>query len=292
MKIRNFFLKIALNVFASLPFGLLYLKSDFLSFFIQHVIRYRKAVVLSNLKRSFREKEEKEIRRIAHSYYRNLADIIVELIKSHRMSRKKIEERVVFKNQNVLDDLYDDKKSVFALLGHCGNWEWVGNRIALFLKHEGGAVYKPLKDKFFDDYMINLRQKYKGTLMIDYKKVFRTLVGYKNKLITVFVLADQSPARTEMNYFVTFMGQKTAFYHGTEKVARALNYAVIYLDVQRTKRGHYEVEIKTVTKNAKETEEGFITSEYVRLLEESIRKQPDNWLWSHKRWKEKEEKHA
>ncbi|NOX85697.1 MAG: lysophospholipid acyltransferase family protein [Chlorobi bacterium] len=290
MKIRNFFLKILLAAFASLPFGALYLVSDFLTFVNLHIIRYRRKIIKNNLTKCFPGKNEKEIKKIIRKFYRNLSDLIVELAKSGKMTREQIEKHVVFKNQHVLDDLYDEKKNVFALLGHCGNWEWVGNKIALFLRHEGAAIYKPLADKFFDEYMVQQRQKYKGTLMIDYKKVFRTLVTLKDKLITVFVLADQSPPRTEMNYFLNFFGNKTAFYDGTEKVARALNYAVVYLDVSRVKRGYYEVEIKTITKNAADTEPGFITSEYVRLLENTINDQPDNWLWSHRRWKTKEEK--
>jgi KDO2-lipid IV(A) lauroyltransferase len=291
MKLRNLFLNMIFWVIALLPFTLLYLLSDVLAFTIHYVFGYRRGVVHDNLRRSFPEKTQNEILKIANKFYRNLTDLMVEVIKSNKMTREQVEQRIKFVNQEVLeDDLYDARKNVFALLGHCGNWEWVGNKIATFLKHDGGAIYKPVQDKFFDDYLVKQRQKYKGTLMIDYKKVFRTLVTLKDKLITVFVLADQSPARTEMDYFVNFLGQKTAFYDGMDKVARALNYAVIYLDVQRIKRGYYEVEIKTIAENAKETPEDFITKSYVRLLEETIRKSPDNWLWSHKRWKVKEGK--
>jgi KDO2-lipid IV(A) lauroyltransferase len=290
MKIRNAILSTFIFIVAIIPFSLIYLLSDVLAFFMEKVFHYRQEIVYENLNRSFPNKSEKEIKRIAHRFYVNLADLILETIKSSRMTRKEIEKRVVFRNQEIFDELYDARKNVFAALGHCGNWEWVGNKIATFLKHEGGAIYKPIHDQFFDDYMINLRQKYKGTLMIDYKKVFRTLLSLKDKLLTVFVLADQSPPRTEMHYFVEFLGQKTAFYEGMEKVARAFNYTVIYLDVQRVKRGYYEVDVKMICEESKETEQDFITLEYVRLLEKTIRHQPDNWLWSHRRWKKREEK--
>lgn len=290
MKIRNAILKALIFVVAILPFPLIYLLSDVLAFIIGKLLHYRKTVISTNLIHSFPEKSEEEIQEITKKFYRNLSDLVLETIKSSRMTRRQIEKRVVFRNQEVFDELFNEKKNVFAALGHCGNWEWVGNKIATFLKHDGGAIYKPVHDKFFDDYMVNLRQKYKGTLMIDYKKVFRTLVSLRDKLITVFVLADQSPPRTEMNYIVDFMGQKTAFYEGMEKVARALNYTVIYLDVRRVKRGFYEVEARYISKESKETDKDFITQSYVKMLEGSIRKQPDNWLWSHRRWKIREEK--
>lgn len=289
MKIRNAVLKFIISVFASLPFRLIYLLADILAFTGQRIIKYRRKVVYQNLRNSFPEKSEKEINQITKHFYKNLADLTLETLKSSKMKKEELQKRVKFKNQEVIDQLFVDNKNVFVTLGHCGNWEWVGNKIALFLQHEGAAVYKPIHDEFFNNYMIGIRQKYKGTLMIDYKKVFRTLVSLKDKLITVFILSDQSPPRTELNYFVDFLSQKTAFYDGMEKVARALNYAVIYLDIKRVNRGFYEVEIIPITHNAKNTKEDFITKEYIRLLEKSIISQPDNWLWSHRRWKNREE---
>ncbi|MEJ2595648.1 MAG: lysophospholipid acyltransferase family protein [bacterium] len=290
MKFRDQFLKIIISVLASLPLGVLYILSDALAFLGRNIFHYRKEVIMRNLESSFPEKEPAEIKKIARRFYRNLTDFAVELIKSSRMPPELLESRVVFKNKEVIDRFYEDGKSVFLSLGHCGNWEWVGNRVALFLKHHGAAIYKPIHDPFFDRYMIGIRQKYKGTLMIDYKKVYRTLLPLKNQLYTVFVLADQSPARTEIDHFEEFLGQKTAFYNGMEKVARGLGYAVAYLDVQRTKRGFYQVEVKTITKDAGIEPVGMITTRYVKMLEASIIRQPDNWLWSHRRWKQKEKK--
>ncbi len=285
MKIRNFLLNILLSFLASLPFGLLYLLSDLLYFVVFYIIRYRRKIVFDNISRSFPDKRQEETRRIIKQFYKNYSDVIVEVIKSQKMSRSEIEKRVHFTNQGIFDQFFVKKKNVFASLGHCGNWEWVGNKIALFLKHEGGAVYKPILDKYFDDFMIAQRQKYKNTLMIDYRKVFKTLVSLRKKLYTVFVLGDQSPALHENDYFVNFLGRKTAFYNGMEKVARALDYAVVYLDIIRKKRGFYQVEVKVITESAANTKPDEITLKYVQLLEHSIINRPDDWLWSHRRWK-------
>lgn len=285
MKLRNFLLKILLSIVAVLPFWIIYHLSDFIYFCSYYIIGYRKKIVFTNLVNSFPEKSSNEIKYIAKKYYHNFCDLIMEVIKSQNMTRQQIEERVNFTNFEIIDEFYAANKNVFALSGHCGNWEWVGNKIALFLKHEGGAIYKPIHDDFFDQYMVKQRQKYKNTLMIDYKNVFKTLVKLRDKLYTIFVLADQSPAVTEVDYFIEFLGQKTAFYLGMEKVARALDYAVIYLDIQRVKRGLYQVEFIPITGSAKQTEEEEITIKYAGLLEQSIRNNPDDWLWSHKRWK-------
>ena len=288
MKLRDVILNIIISILASLPLAVLYLLADLLAVVMKDLIGYRKQVVLQNLRRSFPDKDEAERKKIAGRFYRNLSDLSVELIKSSKMKPGQLESRVQFKNQEVIDRYYVEGKNVFLALGHCGNWEWVGNRVALFLKHNGAAIYKPIHDPFFDRYMIGVRQKYKGTLMVDYKKVYRTLLSLRDQLYTVFVLADQSPAMSEINHMEDFLGQKTPFYDGMEKVARALGYAVAYLDIQRKGRGFYEVEVRPITADAGREPSGKITTTYAAMLEETITRQPDNWLWSHRRWKEKE----
>jgi KDO2-lipid IV(A) lauroyltransferase len=243
-------------------------------------------VTFENLSKSLPEKDKPEIHQIEKAFYRNLCDLLLEVVKSQKITITELKDRVRFKNEEVFNEFYHNRKNVMAAMGHCGNWEWVGNRLGLFIKHEGAAIYKPLKDKFFDSYMVEQRQKYGNTLlMINYKHVFRTLLSLKDRLYTVFILADQSPAISEIDYFVKFLGRKTAFYQGMDKVTRKLGYAVTYFDIQRVKRGFYEVEVKVISEDARTTEEGEITKKYVHFLEESIYNQPDNWLWSHKRWK-------
>jgi KDO2-lipid IV(A) lauroyltransferase len=266
--------------------------SDVAFFIVYYIIRYRRKTASENIVRSFPEKSKKEVNRLVKRFYRNFSDLQFEVIKSCKMSKRQLNERVIFKNQEIFDELYQNNMNVIVALGHCGNWEWTGNKMALFIKHEGAAIYKPLSDKFFDDYMISVRQKYKDILMIDYKKTLRTLLSLRDELYTVFMLADQSPTRTEINYWASFLGRETPFYMGMEKIARALNYAVVYLDIQRIKRGFYEVEVKLICREGAVTKPMEIMNSYVRNLEDSIRKNPDNWLWSHRRWKYAKEKIA
>ena len=285
MKFRNAIIKLFLNLIALLPFWALYTISDFLAFLMKSFIKYRRNIVYQNIKSSFPTKNENEIRIIASQFYLNLADLIVELIKSQKLGENQLINRVHINNEQVFEQLFNENKSVILSLGHCGNWEWAGNRIAMFLQHKASAIYKPLSDKFFDNYMINQRQKYNDTLMIDYKKTFRVLSGLRDELLAVFMLADQSPARTEINYWEQFLGRETPFYTGMEKIARALEYNVVYLDIQRSRRGYYSVDVQMITEDASSTNELEITKKYIHLLENSIINHPDNWLWSHRRWK-------
>lgn len=272
---------------ALLPFPLLYVLSDILFLIIFYLIRYRRKVTVSNLSNSFPEKSLKEIKAIEKKYYRNLADIVFEFIKIEHISRDSINKRMVIKNPEILSTLYEQKKSVFIAVGHCGNWEWLGKKIALSTRHNAFAVMKPIHDPYFNDYMTQLRVRFHTPNLIEYKKTMRVLAKAKDTTNAVLIASDQTPTYGESNFWTTFLHQETAFYLGLEKIAKSLDYAVLFYDIQRKERGFYELVITPITLNPVATQPLEITTRYVRLLEEAIRRNPDNWLWSHRRWKHK-----
>jgi len=277
-------------VISILPFWLLYRVSDLAYLFIFYIYRYRRGIVYHNLKNSFPDKDDKEIFKISKKYYRNLTDILVEVIKMKSISLKELQKRVVFSNIEVINDLYEKNKSAFVLFGHCGNWEWLGPIMENATKHRGFAVYKPLTDSFFNRYMMNLRRRfYTESDIVPDKQILRTLIKFKNELTITVLIADQTPAKDEINWWSLFLNQETPFYNGPEKLAKTLGFPVIFLDIQRRKRGYYIVKAFMITDNPVETRENEITEQYIRLLENAIIQNPDNWLWSHKKWKHKKD---
>jgi len=98
-------------------------------------------------------------------------------------------------------------------------------------------------------------------------------------------LADQAPRDRKTARWVEFLGQDTASVPGLDVLARKFDFPVLYFHVRRSKRGFYEVVFSEIWKNPSEAAEMDITRAYARFLEEKIREQPENWLWSHKRWK-------
>jgi KDO2-lipid IV(A) lauroyltransferase len=103
---------------------------------------------------------------------------------------------------------------------------------------------------------------------------------------TVYIMAaDQSPSKPEKAIWVDFLGIKTAFLDGPERHARTRDIPVIFADIQRVKRGHYALELSFISEHPQATQHGEITAAYAKRLEEIIRRKPENWLWSHKRWK-------
>lgn len=272
---------------ALMPFWLLYLLSDFLFVVIYYVVRYRRQVTIENLRKSFPEKTEKERQLIARKYYRNLADIVLEFIKIEHITRKTVDKRMVIRNPEILTKLYQSNKNVFITIGHCGNWEWLGKKIALSTKHNAFAVIKPIHDPFFNNYMTQLRVRFHSPNLIDYKKTFRVLSRVNNTINAVVIASDQTPTKGESNFWATFLNQDTAFFLGVEKISKALDYAVLFFDIQRVKRGYYEITIHTISLEPRDTANEEITRRYIGLLESAICQNPDNWLWSHRRWKHK-----
>ena len=120
------------------------------------------------------------------------------------------------------------------------------------------------------------------------KDFYKVLVDYYNKGVpsSVYFLGDQRPAGARrVHYWRKFLNQDTAFFMGPEKVARKYDHAVVFMDIQKQKRGKYITSFELLFKDGSSTEQHEITDAFVDKLETVIRKKPDYWLWSHKRWK-------
>ena len=267
-----------------LPLSILYILSDVLNFFLFNVFSYRKDVVYRNLRNSFPDKTDEEINVIARKYYRNLSDIIIEVLKLRHISKRQLIKRISIKNIELLKDYYNQNKKAIAAVAHIGNWEWVATISPYLFDHKIYLVYKPLSSEFFNDYLLNLRSKF-GLDFISFKQTYRFLIKQKQELNMAVLAADQTPTRSEIEYWSQFLNQETGFFIGIEKIAKSLDCAVVFVDIKRIRRGYYEIELVDITGNPKATKEFEITDKYIRLLENHIINNPDNWLWSHKRWK-------
>lgn len=286
----KFFVAILFNifiwVFAIVPFFLLYLISDFVFILIYRVFGYRKKIILKNLKACFPEKNEREVKKMLPSIYKNLTDNILEGIKVFTMSKNQIIKRHKILNPEVLEPYHKANKSIIAVTGHYGNWEWGSLSASLQTNYNLIGFYKPLSNKKIDTLVRKSRERC-GTILASIFETSLTFDRYK-EIPTVFLMAaDQSPGRKyiENAHWINFLGRDTAFLHGPEKYAKANNYPVIYIDIQRVKRGYYEIELLVLADNPSELKDGEITNRFAKKLESVINENPSNWLWSHNRWK-------
>ncbi len=274
-----------------LPLRVLYVLSDFLFLVVYYGIGYRRKVTLQNLRNSFPEKTEREIQKIAKDFYRQFTDVIVEILKLVSMSREELKRRLVFANQEVLDDFVRQGKPVITMGSHSGNWEWILSAGAVQFDFPAEGVYKPLNNAFFEEFMLYLRSRM-GARLIKMKDTLRDFAANRNKPRVVAMLSDQTPLRSEITFWTNFLNQDTPFYVGAEKLARKFNYPVLFLDVYRIKRGYYRLTFEVISDGNALQETGTeypITVAFAQKLEAAIRRAPADYLWTHKRWKHRRE---
>lgn len=271
-----------LFIIASLPFSALYRVSDF----FYHILRltgYRKDVVLRNLKNSFPEKSAQEIETICSSYYRYLCDLTLETFKTLRMNEEESRKHCVFHTPDWLSKFYEEGKSLIIVMGHYGNWEWAGPSFTLNTKFQLVVIYRPLSNPYFEKMLTGMRTRF-GTKITPVNNTLRDMVANRKEITATAFIADQT-ARRDTAHWMNFLNQDTAVFTGPEKLAIKFNYPVVYMNVQRVKRGYYEVIPELLFATPKDTSVGEISETFMKRLEREIVKDPIPWLWSHKRWK-------
>jgi KDO2-lipid IV(A) lauroyltransferase len=251
-----------------------------------YIIRYRKDVVTDNLTKCFPDKKSYEIKKITKLFFKNnLADIFTEGIKGFTMSIKQLRKRYKIINPEILDTYFDKNQDVIAIASHYANWEWGIQALNSQIQHQAAALYKPMSNKQIDNYTKKLREK-SDIHLVPINKTLDYFKSKKSKPVIYVMAADQYPGGSmDKAIWTDFLGRKTPCLHGPESYARYNNLPVFFFDVQRVKKGYYTLEIKLLADNPKSMEKGEITKLYMKSLEKRVISKPEDWLWSHKRWK-------
>lgn len=276
--------RIFIVIFRFIPFSWLFAFADLVFYLIYYLIGYRKEVVFHNLRNSFPRKSETEIADIAKSFYHHLSDMLIESLKAFTMPEEDVVKRYRFQNAEILDEFYRNGQSVICVAGHYGNWEWGGLASGSQLKHKPVGFYKPLSNKFIDDFIQTTRVKGRSKLasITLTSETFKTDWG---EPAIFYMVADQSPSSSRLAYWVDFLNQDTATLHGPEKYARIHNFPVVFAFAKKVSRGHYSVEFQMLETNPSKTKTGEITHRFMHALEKVILDDPRYYLWSHRRWK-------
>jgi KDO2-lipid IV(A) lauroyltransferase len=272
-----------LRLLSFLPIPVLYLLSDFAYFVIFYVVGYRKEVVMNNLRIAFPEKTEEERKAIMKEFYHNFCDTFLEMIKMFSWSEDEIKKRFTC-NIEVMNDFVGQEQNVLIVSGHYFNWEMANLGLGALSKMPFVVVYMPIRNKAMEKIMYDLRRK-TGVILVpatDFQNRVREHTKTQHALILV---GDQSPGNPTKGYWTNFFSKPAPFPRGPEMGARRNNNIVIYVDFYKVKRGYYNCELELLTSNASGYKEGQITRVIVDKIEESIRKRPANYLWSHRRWK-------
>lgn len=271
---------------SKLPLWITYRFSDFFFLLLITVFPYRKKVIEENIARSFPDLSQKEHRRIKRSFYRYFADMLLEGVKNLGISEKELRKRFEIKNPELMEQLYEQNKSVLLVSAHYMNWEWMITGQDLFFPHQAIGIGMPLTSGYWDKKINTLRSRF-GMKVIHAKIVKETFNSYLQEGVptATLVLSDQSPADSTKCYWMTFLHQTTGILFGAEQLANTYDQAVVFYLPKKIRRGYYEVELQLLTDEPRTLPWGKITETHAHLLEKRILEEPGPWLWSHKRWK-------
>lgn len=274
-----------------LPMQILYTLAYPIYITLTYIIKYRKRITIENLTFSFPNKTHAEILTLYKLYNRHLSHIIVEMLKMLTISKKNLDKRYYCKNPEIVNSYFEQKKSIILLSAHYNNWEWMILQLDSMFKHHGIGVGKANSNKKFE-YLINKARTRYGTEVVFADHV-RELFEKNNTEQTpaaYMMLSDQSPNNLKKSYITNFLNQESCMIFGGEYFAKKYDLPVFYYQVVQDKPGYYHIELELITKSPNTTQHGEITEKYSQLLEKTIRQKPEFWLWSHRRWKNRNQK--
>ena len=275
-----------LRVLSRVPFRVWYALSDVLAFIAAHVGFHRRARVRGQLRRCFPELDSAALRRAVQDSYRNVFDVLFEVVKASRLDAAALGERVTIEGLEPLRAQFAVGQSVLLVGAHCANWEWMLLALSAGLDVPLVAAYKPLHDARADRLLRALRGRF-GAGLVPAKELLNDVMRHRREVRAIALIADQDPVSAELRHFTTFLGQETAFYMGAEMIARAVKLPVYVALMRRVARGRYRLTIEPIAAPDERLPQGGITERYARRVEVLIRERPADWLWLHRRWKVK-----
>ena len=270
---------------ALLPFRLMYIFSDFLSFVLYHIIGYRKQVVRANLIRTGFGDDPAQCFAIEKAVYKHFCDLYLETFKSLTLSKSQIQKRFVVNNTSLIQDFALQGKSVIMMCGHYASYEWLLS-MGYYSDHTAYGIYAPLANPYFNKLVIKARRRF-GAFLIPRRETVSTIKKHaeNNHLALYGFASDQSPKIKRKTYFRSFFGTEVPVFTGAERIAKEHDIPVLMAKVRRVKRGFYETEIIVLSKNPKEVKDFEITDQFTEELESLIKEDPSHYLWTHNRFK-------
>ncbi|MDE6342083.1 MAG: lysophospholipid acyltransferase family protein [Muribaculaceae bacterium] len=287
--INRALLRATFRSLGALPWRVLYALASSLAWLAHSVVKYRRAICADNIRTSFPEMTEAEVKRTSRRFYSLLADYFVETVKLGSMGRDEMMRRMKFENVEEVNADLRKGRNVSVFLGHIFNWEWVST-MPLWLDLTTGArpcqIYHPLDNIAADQVFAALRTRFGATnlSMAEAPKALLEMQRDGTTTITGYI-ADQTPPWNALHHWLTFLHHDTAVFMGAEKISRKLHAAAYYIDMRSPARGEYVARFVKMTPDSAKEKPGDLTQNYFDMLAASIRRDPARWLWTHRRWK-------
>ena len=258
---------------------------NLISYLINFIFFYRKKIVLNNIKLAFPNKSDLEIKNIYKGFRLYFINLICEIIKMFSSNISFYKKRINIQNINLINNYYNKNQSVIIIGGHYNNWEWAGPILSEIGKHHFVSVYKALSNTFFNKLMIKIRSRY-NIDVVEMNDLVKYIFGNK-KCKMIALISDQNPIINEKTKWISFFNHQVPVADGPEKIAKKFNYPVLFCNIQKVSNGYYNISFEILEDNPQESKDGDITIKFFKRLEKQINDDPNNYLWSHNRWKHK-----
>ena len=269
-----------------LPFRVLYFFSDISYVIIYYIVGYRKKTVRKNLSLTLRHLNNEERTAVEKKFYHHFTDSFFEMAKSMTISDKQLRKRFVFDNINVVHEYEAKGKSVVLLIGHYASYEWLLYMNKQLTNHKGFAIYKVIRNKYFDLLVKRIRGKFNAELIGTRQTIPTMRQNERNGILGFYgFISDQSPKLSSAIHWCDFFGMEVPIHVGGEILAKKIGMNMMYAKVSKISRGHYSCSFVGVEENIKEIPNFEISDNFMKMLEQQILEAPEYYLWTHKRFK-------
>jgi Kdo2-lipid IVA lauroyltransferase/acyltransferase len=252
------------------------------------IVKKHRRIAMDNLIYAFgHEKSPEEIEKIARQVFINLVKVVFEVGWSLHLKESQFVEHFKVNGFHHMKNAYEKGKGVLALTAHFGNWELL-TIIGAIIKFPINIVVRPLDFKPLDHFIFNLRTRFGGKI-IPKERSIHTIIRSLHRGEIVVLLMDQNVDWYE-GVFVDFMGHRACTSKGLALLALKTGAPVIPVFMVRETSGfraEFGPEIVTVKTGDRQKDIENNTQEYNRVIENFIRRYPDQWFWVHQRWKTK-----
>jgi KDO2-lipid IV(A) lauroyltransferase len=274
------------NLLSIFGFSSIKTTSKFLAFLFYYVIRVRRNVVIHNLSTAFPNLNEKEIKSLAIKNYQSIAITFLEIFNLKKLSREEIEYHFSNAGFDFVREKVKQKNGLILLTAHFGNWEIGAIASGIHLNDCITVLVKKQKNPFVASWLNNFRERFGNKqifLGVSVRELYKTIKS--NNIVGI--VGDQRGTRDGIS--VDFFGRETRTFQGTAAIALKTNCPVIVLLCARQEDGKYKAIIKELDhSNFVGTTDDKIkqfNQKYMSILEDAIRKHPEQWFWMHNIWK-------
>ncbi|MBD3162140.1 MAG: hypothetical protein GF346_07475 [Candidatus Eisenbacteria bacterium] len=271
----------------AVPMGTALWMADRLGDLLFGLIRIRRTVTLDNLRASFPEKEEPELRAIARRCYRGFARTAVEFARLPGMDRRELLQRVELDplSRERIERLRRMERGAILLTGHYGNWEWVG---ALFpaIGLPARVVVGRQRNREVEALMDRVRESC-GLRVLNVEEDVREMIQALRRKEWIAIVADQDAGRDGI--FIDFLGRPASTALGPVRLARRFGVPILVGMGLHLPGGKVRLQLEEPTIVPQDGDEEATIRRYTEwwsgLLERYVRERPDHWFWMHRRWK-------